>query len=86
MVSFPSKLAGEPLNASNTAITMLTGNKMRVIDKVKISKKLPSLSVTLSRIALKTTTNAAIPVAAETNCKKVITANCVKYVNPDSPE
>ena len=31
-------------------------------------------------------TAAAMPVAAEVNIRNSITANCVRYVAPDSPE
>jgi hypothetical protein len=52
----------------------------------KYSILVPVVGTLLAATGAAATTKAAIPVAAETNCKKVITANCVRYVNPDSPE
>jgi hypothetical protein len=55
-----------------------SGNNNLVMDLVKISQKLPRLSVVLCFNPLNKATAPAIPVAALTNCKKVITNNWVK--------
>jgi len=77
-VCLPSKDIGVPLTTSRMPTTSDSGIRMRVTLRVRKTQKLPMVFVVLPASAFMTPAMAAMPQAAVTNWKSMMTNNWVK--------